>query len=110
MPSAPATNSASASAVSMPSRVASVSRDSMYRRMVAPSVPVPDRRNTMRAPSSKSTRIPWFALTLPSTGSVYAKSSALVTRRDATIVPGNVANCARRCAITPLAASVGTPS
>ena len=64
----------------------------------------------MRAPSSNSTRMPWLALTLPSMGSVYAKSSALFTRRDASMVPGNVANCARTCAITPLAASVGTPS
>jgi len=48
-------------------------------RSVAPSVPVPERRKTMREPLSKMMRTPCFFETEPSIGSVYSKSSAIAT-------------------------------
>jgi hypothetical protein len=38
--------------------------------MVAPDVPVPDRRKTARASSAKKMRMPWLRVTDWSTGSV----------------------------------------
>lgn len=50
-------------------------------RMVAPTEPVPLRRNTTREPSTMRMRIPCREATDPSTGSLYSNSSAFAIEK-----------------------------
>ena len=61
----------------------------MYNRIVAPELPVPLSRTTIRLPSSNLMKIPWCVLTLPSTGSLYSKSPASATLKLSKVDPTN---------------------
>ena len=55
-------------------------------------------------------RMPWRSLTLPSTGSVYAKSSAYCTGRLPRPSAGSAGSLPRRSRINPSARSESIPS
>lgn len=56
--------------------------------IVAPAEPVPERRKMILEPSSNTKRRPCLLALLPSTGSVYSKSSASLSAKGPSLLPG----------------------
>ena len=90
---------------------------SRYKRTVAPTEPVPDKRKMMRDPSVKMNRMPYLFVTLPSMGSSYEKSSTFSTEKSPVLmvignfpVASNVSIVSRIASIMSLAPFAPTPS
>lgn len=102
-------NGFNTSELGKPCLVTSGSYFSKYILTVAPVDPVPDKRNTALVPSPNINLTPCFVAWLPSTGSVYAKSSTSVKVKPFIVIPG-MKSGARKWAIMALAASASTVS
>ena len=101
----------SASCASAPCFDASASYCSTYMRIVAPALPVPERRKMIRLESANTKRRPCFDATLPSTGSVYSKSSQKSSSNSPNLSPFFAdAITPRRCSIIAFAFSLSTAS